>query len=253
MKTAVITIAGISERFNRGISEEKRVLKAIYSDGGAEDTLLYHLLRKCAYARQIVLVGGYRFAELEAFTEHLRGEFPQMVLVQNDRYEELGSGYSLYLGIHEALRDGADEILFAEGDLDVDDASFAKAAASRFNVLTFTSEPIHADRAVVLYRDENGNYKYVYNSAHGLLSIPEPFSCVLNSGQVWKFSDMAVLMEASQDFYSLERNATNLAIIQRYLSRVPQESIELIRLERWTYCNTREDYRHILKAWRNTA
>lgn len=252
MNTAIITIAGLSRRFNEGVAESDRVLKALHTEGGAEDTLLFHLLRKCAFADRIVLVGGYRFDELQDWTERLRGEFPQAVLVKNDRYADLGSGYSLFLGIREALRGGADEILFAEGDLDVDDASFARAAASRLSVLTYnTSDPIYANKAVVLYADAAGRYKYLYNSAHGLLSIPEPFSCVLNSGQVWKFTEMDMLQDACEEFYRTEREATNLAIIQRYVSRIPAEKIELIHLKRWTNCNTREDYRRILKAWRN--
>lgn len=47
MKVAIITAAGISSRFNDGISENKKVLKAIYTKDDGRNTLLYHLLLKC--------------------------------------------------------------------------------------------------------------------------------------------------------------------------------------------------------------
>ena len=63
MKAAVITIAGISSRFNEGIPEEQKVLKAIFTEDSKEKTLLYQLLRKCAFADLIVIVGGYKFSD----------------------------------------------------------------------------------------------------------------------------------------------------------------------------------------------
>ncbi|MBO4915169.1 MAG: hypothetical protein J5449_08175 [Oscillospiraceae bacterium] len=251
MKTAIITVAGISSRFNRGIAEENKVLKAIYSEGGRKDTLLYHLLKNCAYADSIVLVGGYRFSALTEYVETLRAEFPQVVTVFNEHYAELGSGYSLYLGVKEALRLNADEALFAEGDLDVDRESFAEAAASSRAVLTYTNEPIYANKAVVLYENGEGRYKYAFNSAHGLLTIDEPFSCILNSGQIWKFTDMEALDEASELFFHEEREDTNLAIIRRYVDNLSQDDVKLVRLKQWTNCNTRDDYRLIMNRWRS--
>ena len=43
MRAAVITVAGISSRFNEGIEEDKKCLKAIYTEGNTSDTLLSHL------------------------------------------------------------------------------------------------------------------------------------------------------------------------------------------------------------------
>lgn len=250
MRTAIITIAGISSRFNEGIPEDKKVLKAIYTEGGPEDTLLYRLLVKCSYADRIVIVGGYKFEDLEIFIDtYLRSKFPQIVLVRNDHFSDLGSGYSLYLGIKEASDPECDEILFVEGDLDIDDESFGNVVSSPLSVLTYTNETIYANKAVVLYRNGDRRYKYAFNSSHGLLSIDEPFSCILNSGQTWKFTDVGALLKASEESYSANPADTNLGIIQRYVDLTRTEDIELIGLLRWTNCNTREDYKKIKGYW----
>lgn len=253
MKAAIITVAGISSRFNEGVPEDKKELKVIYSEGGVQDTLLYHLLRKCSYADKIILVGGYQYEKLESFCRtEIASEFPQVELVKNDHYEDLASGYSLFLGIRKAMEYNPDEVVFIEGDLDIDDNSFERVAHSEKSVLTYTNEPIHANKAVVLYQDGDGRYKYAFNSSHGLLTIDEPFSCILNSGQTWKFINAGALKTANDEFEEFEIDGTNLRIIQRYIEKVPADSIELIRLVRWTNCNTREDYKNILNYWRYT-
>ena len=251
MKTAIITIAGISARFNEGIPEDEKILKAIYNEGSAEDSLLFHLLEKCSYADHIIIVGGYRYdAMREFFDTNLSDRFPQTVFVKNDHYADLASGYSLYLGVREALSLGSAEILFVEGDLDIDDESFGRVRDSEKAVLTYTTEPIYAKKAVVLYQDAEGHYKYAFNSAHGCLTIDEPFACILNSGQTWKFTDMKALEASNEEFAQKNPGGTNLTIIQGYIDRVLAESLELVELDRWVNCNTREDYRKILGYWR---
>ena len=127
MRAAIITVAGISSRFNEGVLEEQKTLKAIYNEHNPHDTLLVHLVEKCAFADRIIVVGGYMFDQLQSFVSvNLQKSFPQLVLVRNDHYADLASGYSLYLGITKALDLGADELLFVEGDLDIDDESFEK-------------------------------------------------------------------------------------------------------------------------------
>lgn len=253
MKVAIITVAGISSRFNEGVPEDKKELKAIYCEGGTQNTLLYHLLQKCSYADRIVLVGGYKFEALEEFYQiELSSEFPQVEIVKNDHYEDLASGYSFSLGIRKAMEYNPDEVLFVEGDLDIDDASFECVVQSEKSVLTYTTEPIYANKAVVLYQDGYGRYKYAFNSTHGLLRLDEPFSCILNSGQTWKFVNADALNAANDEFVEFEIDGTNLRIIQRYIDRIPAESIEVIKLSRWTNCNTKEDYRNILNYWRYT-
>ncbi len=251
MRAAIITIAGISARFNAGIPEDEKILKAIYNGGSAENTLLFHLLKKCSYADCIVIVGGYKYDAMRSFFDkHFADRFPQTVFVQNDHYEDLASGYSLYLGVVEALQKGATEILLVEGDLDIDDGSFERVRDAELSVLTYTTEPIYANKAVVLYRDAEDHYKYAFNSEHGCLMINEPFSCILNSGQTWKFTDMEALRDSNDEFVKRNPDGTNLAIIQGYIDRVDAGEIELVRLDRWVNCNTREDYREILNRWR---
>ena len=42
---------------------------------------------------------------------------------------------------------------------------------------------------------------------------------------------------------------TNLAIIQKYFDLVDNDEIELIGLNHWVNCNTREDYKLIKEYW----
>ena len=248
MKAAIITVAGISSRFNEGTPEDKKVLKAIYTERTERDTLLYHLLLKCAYADKIIVVGGYKFNSLEKYCEGLEDDLQKKIeLVYNEHYEDLASGYSLYLGLQKAFEFDVEELLFVEGDLDIDSASFDNIVKSEKSTLTYTYEPIYANKAVVLYKDEKGQYRYAFNSTHGLLTIDSPFSCILNSGQIWKFTDISALRRASDIFFAETRDSTNLRIIQDYLDAGIE--VDLLPLIRWTNCNTKADFRRILSYW----
>lgn len=248
MKVAIITIAGISSRFNEEIEEDKKVLKCLYTEGSKEDTLLYNIMKKCSYADQIVLVGGYKYDDLCAFYKNeLISEFPNVSIVENDHYADLGSGYSLYLGLEEAFKHSPNEVLFVEGDLDIDNESFQQVVDNQKSVLTYTFEPIYANKAVVLYKNDKDQYQYAFNSSHGLLTIDSPFSCILNSGQTWKFTDMEKLKSANAQFINTAKADTNLRIIQNYLDA--GVDVDIIPLSRWTNCNTRDDYRKIVSYW----
>lgn len=254
MKVAVITAAGVSSRFNEGILEEEKYLKIIYSEKGKTDTLLYHLLEKCIFADKIVLVGGYKYNELKVYCEELPDSMKdKIVLIYNRYYAELASGYSLYIGLKEIFDnfDDVEEILFAEGDLDVDKDSFCRVINARHNVLTYSFGPIYAKKAVVLYKDMYDHFRYIFNSNHGLLKIDEAFSAIFNSGQIWKFTEIEKLKAVNEKFYQVEKNGTNLCIIQNYIDSCNPASFELIQLLRWTNCNTREDYRKILTYWKD--
>lgn len=256
MKAAVITVAGVSSRFNEGMPEENKCLKAIYYEQDKTNTLLYHLLVKCMFADKIVIVGGYKYEDLKVYCEELPNSMKdRTVLVYNEHYAELGSGYSLYVGLKEIFgwSEDIEEVLFAEGDLDIDEDSFCRVACADSNVLSYCFEPIYARKAVVLYKDADGHFKYAYNSSHGLLKIEDAFSVIFNSGQVWKFVDAEKLKGAGEKFYEQERDATNLGIIQNYIASCDTESFELIGLSRWTNCNTRGDYRKILEYWKEDA
>ena len=252
MKAAIITIAGVSSRFNEGVGEADKRHKIIYYESNPKHTLLYHLLEKCSFADRIILVGGSRFDEVKNYCQTLEQTMREKItLAYNEHYADLASGYSLYVGLKTLFDSGEkpEQILFAEGDLDIDSESFAKVIASQKNVLTYSLEPIYANKAVVLYRDALGNYKYAFNSAHGLLNISEPFSVILNSGQVWKFTDAQKLEKANRDFFENEKQGTNLCIIQRYIDSCKADDLELACLARWTNCNTRQDYKKILTYW----
>ena len=252
MKVAIITVAGISSRFNKDISDENKVLKCLYWEDNPKFTLLYQLVEKVSAYDKIIIVGGFKFQDLVTY---ISNQVPQnlkdkILLFNNDHYDDLSSGYSLYIGIKEALDfENIEEILFVEGDLDIDEESFLNVVNSENNVLTFNQEPIYSNKAVVLYKNENNDYNYLFNSNHGLLSINEPFKAIFNSGQVWKFKDMNSLKIANDNFKEYLIEDTNLGIIQKYFDLIDNDKIELIRLKHWVNCNTREDYKLIKEYW----
>ena len=252
-RVAIITVAGVSSRFNKGIDEKDKVLKCLYSEGDETATLLYRMLQKLSYADRIIIVGGYKFEELKHYVDRsiLENLRKKIGLVFNDHFEDLASGYSLYLGLNAAFEECGDikDILFVEGDLDIDRTSLEKVIDSGSSVLTFNHEPIDAAKAVVLYADGEGHYKYAFNASHGLLHITEPFGAIYNSGQTWKFTDMEALRAANERFGKETPGGTNLVIIGDYISKIPSDEIEILPLKRWTNCNTRDDYRHIRGTW----
>ena len=256
MKISIITVAGVSSRFNKDISEENKILKCLYCEDGPKNTLLYRMLEKLEYSDKIIVVGGYKYSDLG---DYIVNQIPpslqdKILLVYNDYYSDLSSGYSLYLGIKAALDscDDIDEILFVEGDLDIDNESFENVIKSDKNVLTFNHEPIYSNKAVVLYQNENEEYKYLFNSDHGTLTISEEFKAIFNSGQTWKFNDMELLKRANDNFYENLIEDTNLGIIQKYFDLVENNNdIEIIGLDHWVNCNTRDDYKIIKNYWEN--
>lgn len=255
MKIVIITVAGISSRFNKDVPKDDKILKCLYWEENPSDTLIYRMLEKSSYADKIVIVVGYKYEDL---VDYINNNIPKdlqdkILTVYNDHFSDLSSGYSLYLGIKESLDNftDIDEILFVEGDLDIDTESFNKVVKSNNNVLTFNYEPIYSNKAVVLYQNENDEYHYLFNSDHGLLSLDEPFKAIFNSGQTWKFKDMNLLKIANDNFYENLIDDTNLGIIQKYFDLLENASdIEIIGLRHWVNCNTREDYKLIKNYWR---
>ena len=254
MKISIITVAGVSSRFNKDIPDENKILKCLYYEENPQNTLIYQMLKKLDYCDRIIIVGGYKYSDLEEYVENdISSELQDKIsLVYNDHFSDLSSGYSLYLGIKEALDNfnDIDEILFVEGDLDIDNESFNEVVMSDKNVLTFNYEPIYSNKAVVLYQNENDEYHYLFNSDHGLLSLDEPFKAIFNSGQTWKFNDMELLKIANDNFYENIVEDTNLGIIQKYFDLVENKGdIEIIGLKHWVNCNTRDDYQLIKDYW----
>ena len=252
MRVAVITVAGISSRFNEGIEEQDKKLKCIYYADDKKNTLLYHMLCKLSYADKIVVVGGYKYDELKSYIDEVLPPdmHEKIILVMNEHYEDYASGYSLYMGLKTAFDKLTDieDILFVEGDLDIDKESVDKVIDSYNSILTYNNEPIYSKSAVVLYQDEGNLYHYAFNSSHGTLKIDEPFKCILNSGQLWKFTDIDVLRKSNEIFEKNYKMDTNLRIIQDYVNEF-KGNIEVINLKRWTNCNTRADFGKIRKYW----
>ena len=168
-------MAGVSSRFNKDIPEEDKILKCLYFEEKPQNTLIYRMLEKVGYADRIIVVGGYKYGDLVDYINNNVSKDLQnkIITVYNEHFSDLSSGYSLYLGIKEALDNftDIDEVLFVEGDLDIDADSFNKVVSSDKNVLTFNHEPIYSNKAVVLYQNENDEYHYLFNSNHGLLSL----------------------------------------------------------------------------------
>ena len=251
---AIITIAGLSSRFNQDIPAEHHKLKAIYHEGDPKETLLFHMLSRIEEADRIILVAGYRIDDLISY---LDSEIPKNLrekisVVTNDHYEDWSSGYSLYLGIKEAFKHGPQVVIFAEGDLDVDDETFSKVVSSDRSVITCNHELIRSNKAVIGYCNSKNQYKYSFSTTHGLVSVDEPFSILFNSGQIWKFTNMEYLREANDAFESVISTGTNLLIVRDYFSKQAFDDIELLDFQYWVNCNTREDYRKILANWENT-
>ncbi len=242
MKVLVITVAGSSTRFSRSIGKE--CLKCIYTEGGIEDTLLYKLLSMNEGYDRFIIVGGYRYDELKSVIDGSFGRYKdRIVMVKNEKYVEYGSGYSLYLGLKEAMTLDPDEITFAEGDLALSGKDLKKVFDSDNDVITYNLRTIRSDESVVFYFDGNDRPKYVYDTNHKLLSIKEPFKSIYNSGQVWKFRDMGRLKRIVDGMDENGLKDTNLIFINNYFSALAHDEIELIALTKWVNCNTVSDYR----------
>lgn len=243
MKTAaIITVAGTSTRFRKSIGKD--CLKCIYSEKDENDTLLMRQLSMCKSFDEVIIVGGYKFSELEAFVNKYLKEFPvRITLVQNNHYEDYGSGYSLILGIQEAEKLGVNQIVFLEGDLFFDSNTFKTIIENNNNVVTINTDPIEAKKAVAFYINEHGTINYIYDTAHSALSINEPFLGIYNSGQVWKFSDTAKVYKLTSELTQKEIEGTNLVLVQKYFGSLSQEEYQVFRFADWINCNTVEDYR----------
>lgn len=242
MRVLLLTVAGLSSRFERSLG--RPCLKCIYFEHSFAESLLYRMISQKAEFDRYVIVGGYRFHELqETVARHFSDKLGQIILVENSRYADYGSGYSLGLGLREAMKLGADEIVFAEGDLFVDQESFQKVCRTPANVVTSSREPILARTSVAFYYDENGQIHYIYDTGHCVLQISEPFTAVFNSGQVWKFFDSDRVQQTFNSIDACGWQGTNLVFIQQYFQGLQQGGYENIQFQTWVNCNTVNDFR----------
>lgn len=246
-RSLIITVAGMSSRFNRDL--DNPVLKCLYHEDGAETALLsYQITSLYASVEEIIIVGGFKFNDLERFCkEQIPDPEQKLHLVYNEHFADWGSGYSLIVGI-QALGRSAEEVVFIEGDLFFDNESIRQVILSRKDVVTINREPIRSDRAVVLYEDVKGGIHYLYDVSHASLEIKEPFCAVYNSGQIWKFRDPARLSRIVASLPEKAMKGTNLEIVQRYFGNLNDSEIEFVEIRNWFNCNTVSDYRQAINV-----
>lgn len=242
MKIAIVAVAGVSSRFNQ--NESKPVLKGIYTTTDYKKTLLYSILRKCIGFDKVVLVGGYQYEALEAYIAECREDFPfQIQMVYNPCYQELGTGYTLKVGLDECLKEEVcSEITLVEGDLFFDEASFERIKTSDKSVATYTHEIIRSNKAVLAYVNGQKELKYVFSTNHGSVQIPEPFWEIYNSGQIWKFANVGRVRRLVQELPKEIWKGTNLEFIGTYFEEIAEKDREMLPIKIWENCNTRADY-----------
>lgn len=242
LKVLLVTVAGTSSRFSESVGYP--CLKCLYHEGNIEESLLYRMLHMRNDFDCYVIVGGFRFEELEAaLAAHFQDLGKRMILVKNEHYADYGSGYSLYVGLEKIRQMDTTEVVFAEGDLFVDEDSFGKVCDCRNNVITCSKEPVLAEKSVALYFDTNHGIHYIYDTAHGVLEIREPFLGIFNSGQIWKFADMSRLWDAFDAIDEKGWQETNLVLIRQYFGELNRGAYEAVTFEEWVNCNTVMDYR----------
>ena len=246
-KSVIITLAGTSSRFSRSVGSECH--KSFYREAPEDDCLLdWQLdLAKRHGFEQIVLVGGYKYEDLEKFIrDRMTDVNPKMKLVFNEHYHDYGSGYSLLKGI-ETVSDRADEVTFIEGDLFFGTESIKKIITSKNDVITVNNEPILSNKAVALYFDAQNYPHYIYDTSHSCLEIHEPFTSIYNSGQMWKFTNPSKLRKVCAGLNQKQIEGTNLEIVQRYYGDISSDKLSIVRVEKWYNCNTVSDYREAVK------
>lgn len=67
MKVLIVTVAGISSRFNRDTS--RNVLKCLYYEDSPTHSLLYQIVCKVLDFERVIIVGGYLYDELVMYAE----------------------------------------------------------------------------------------------------------------------------------------------------------------------------------------
>ena len=188
------------------------------------------------------------YRELEQFIQTTFSESlkKKIRLVDNQEYAVYGSGWSLYQGLKELFFDRQEysEVLFAEGDIYISHQDFDRVIKCPKDVITTSSEPIKAQKAVALYFDIKGIPHYIYDTEHGALQIKEPFISVYNSGQVWKFRDVSRLRQIMHNIGEEEQKGTNLVLINQYFA--DSSAIDIIQLDVWVNTNTIKDFDSLL-------
>lgn len=246
MRAAIIAAAGMATRFNADLS--KPCLKCIYTENGIENTLLYNLLKRCADYDRVVVVGGYQYSALCNFMESCQKVLSdKIIMVENPDFSRYGTGHTFYLGL-SAIRDiPVDEITLIEGDLFVDKESFACLEKSERDTISFCKDMICSSRSVAVYTDLKSRIHYLYQTDHSAFRIPEAFTSIFNSGQIWKFCDIKRLYALLDQMTQEQLRGTNLEIVQAYFGTLEQGQYNIVCMDTWLNCNTVEDYRQMAR------
>ena len=240
-RVLVITVAGTCSRFNKEL--QAPVLKCLYSTQDLKDSILFRMIQLGKNFEKIVLVGGYKFDELKEYVNKMFS-LENIDLIYNDHYRDLGSFYSLKLGLKKALQYAPQEIVFSEGDLIFDRESFEKISELPCDIITYSGEPITANKAVVFYLSADNCPHYVYDTSHQLLAINEPFAAIYDSAQVWKFTDITKLRNVLDSLAEV-KEGTNLVLINDYFSG--NNNVYLLGMKKWFNCNTPKDYKKAME------
>ena len=244
-KSVIITLAGMSSRFSRSVGRECH--KSFYREVPEDDCLLdwqLDLTKRYGF-EQIVLVGGYKYDELEKLVQKNHADLP-VKLVPNDHYADLGSCYSLCLGV-EAVDEDAVSVVFLEGDLLFDSQTFDELAALNDDAITATRSIVDAKTSVAFFTTVAGRLRYVYDTRHESLKVDEPFTRIGNSGQVWQFADVAKLKASVRGLSKDDWKGTNLVPILKYFEGVDARTVRVCQFNAWFNCNTIADYRAMKK------
>ena len=242
MKYLIITVAGTATRFNRDTQED--TLKCLYYTDDPKFALLPQLLSNCGVYDKYIIVGGYLYEKLEQFIKKELSSYGNKIeLVYNEHFQDFGSGYSLYKGIESVRELG--EVTFVEGDLYFASETFKQVYDSEKSVITINREPIYSNKAVVLYVNAEGKPRYLYDTNHQTLIVPEPFKAIFNSGQMWKFKSSKRLHEAVNSLSEEQLQGTNLEIVQAYFGELNADEYDVVTFNEWYNCNTVTDYNQV--------
>ncbi len=247
MKALILTVAGMSTRFSQSVGYE--CIKCIYHENDIKTCILSRLLQSNQkYCDIVIVVGGFKFDELNQCIDREFIEEYDILTVKNEHYFDYGSNYSLLLGLEKAFELGADEIVFSEGDLYVNPDDFKKIWCDDRDVITANFMPIDASKSVAFYYDIKSQVHYIFDSSHETFEINESFTTIRNSGQIWKFKNINRLKEICINLTEKEKQqGTNLIIIQKYFGQKKRETYSLIDISNWINCNTVDDFRSILE------
>jgi len=248
MKRAlIITSAGCSRRFSSSLGKD--VLKVLYSEGKPKECLLGLQLELIKHEEidTIIVVGGYAFSELCEFIKQNYSQDRRIKIVYNSKFNKYGTCYSFACGVKALGVDDFDEVIFMEGDLVFDAATFADVVSASRDVITLSPAIVSADQSVIFYVTPKGVLHYLYDTQHKLLQVRAAFKKLGNSGQLWKFCDVKLLKNVIKKMGKGLCEDTNLRPIEQYFNLRGIDETEFIVFRFWVNCNTLNDYKVIRK------